>query len=229
MVADIVRRQIHDGDLTGSLDERDLIADFGVSRNTIRDSLAILRDEGLVERSPRVGTHVVARKLEHGLDALLGLKETFRMHGEVTNKVKVATLVDPPRAVARKLQLDDAVQAVYIERLRFLDDEPISLDVTYLAPDLGIPLLDHDLEHNDIFALLEQIAGSPLGRAAMTVEAVDADPHSAAHLEIASGAATLLLERLTHLQADDRPVDLEYIRMRSDRVCLRSTAQRIQE
>lgn len=229
MVADVLRRQIHDGDVAGSLDEPTLIADFGVSRNTIRDALTILRDEGLIERSPRVGTHVVARQLEHGLDALQGLKETFLMHGEVRNTVKVATLVDPPRAVARKLALDDGEQAVYIERLRFLDDEPISLDVTYLVPDLGIPLIQHDLEHNDVFALLEQIAGERLGRATMTVEAVNADPHSAAHLEIASGAAMLLLERLTHLQAEDRPVDLEYIRMRSDRVCLRSTARRTQE
>lgn len=228
MVADVLRRQIHDGDIVGALDERALITDFGVSRNTIRDALGILTDEGLIERAPRVGTHVVARKLDHGLDALLGLKETLRMHGEVRNAVKVATLVDAPRAVARRLQLGDDAQAVYIERLRYLDDEPISLDITYLVPDLGIPLLEHDLESTDVFVLLEQIAGRPLGHASMTVEAVDADPHSAAHLEIASGSALLLLERLTHLADGDRPVDLEYIRMRSDRICLRSTAQRRQ-
>jgi GntR family transcriptional regulator len=228
MVADVLRRQIHDGDVVGSLDERSLIDDFRVSRNTIRDALAILTDEGLIDRAPRIGTHIVSRKLEHGLDALQGLQETFRMHGDVRNTVKIATLVDAPRAVARRLRLDDA-QAVYIERLRHLDDEPISLDITYLVPDLGIPLLQHDLENNDVFALLEQISGTPLGHAAMTVEAVDADPHSAAHLEIASGTSLLLLERLTHLADGDRPVDLEYIRMRSDRVCLRSTARRHQE
>ncbi|WGJ85559.1 GntR family transcriptional regulator [Gordonia sp. SMJS1] len=225
MVADVLRRQIHDGDLAESLDERTLIADFNVSRNTIRDALAILTEERLIERAPRIGTHVVARKLDHGLDALQGLKETFRLHGEVRNTVKIATLVDAPRAVARRLQLADA-QAVYIERLRYLDDEPISLDITYLVPDLGIPLLEHDLENNDVFTLLEQIAGGPLGHATMTVEAVDADPHSAAHLEIGSGTSLLLLERLTHLAHESRPVDLEYIRMRSDRVCLRSTARR---
>ena len=147
------------------------------------------------------------------------------MHGEVRNTLKIATLVDAPRAVARRLQLVDA-QAVYIERLRYLDDEPISLDITYLVPDLGIPLLEHDLENNDVFTLLEQISGGPLGHATMTVEAVDADPHSAAHLEIGSGTSLLLLERLTHLAHESRPVDLEYIRMRSDRVCLRSTARR---
>ena len=60
----------------------------------------------------------------------------------------------------------------------------------------------------------------------MTVEAIAADPHTAAHLEVASGSPLLFLERLTHLGDDARPVDLEYIRMRSDRVGLRSTARR---
>lgn len=228
MVADVVRRQINDGELVGTLDEAVLIEDFSVSRNTIRDALAILRDEGLIERSPRVGTHVVARKLDHGLDALLGLKETFVPHGEVRNVVRIATIVAPPRAVARKLRLDAGEDAVYVERLRYLDDEPLSLDITYLVPDLGTPLIGEDLEHNDIFALLEEISGARLGRATMTVEAAAADPHSAAQLEIASGAPILLLERLTHLESGDRPVDLEYIRMRSDRVSLRSTAHRSQ-
>ncbi|WP_246221842.1 MULTISPECIES: GntR family transcriptional regulator [Gordonia] len=225
MVADVLRRGIHDGDIAGSLDERALIVDFNVSRNTIREALAILSGEGLIDRAPRVGTHVVARKLDHGLDALQGLQETFVHVGEVHNVVRVATLVDPPRAVAGKLGLG-TTQAVYIERIRHLDDEPISLDVTYLVPDLGIPLLDHDLEANDVFVLLEMIAGETLHHASMTVEAIAADPHTAAQLEVGSGSPLLLLERLTHLGAARRPVDLEYIRMRSDRICLRSTAQR---
>lgn len=102
MVADVVRRQINDGELVGTLDEAVLIEDFSVSRNTIRDALAILRDEGLIERSPRVGTHVVARKLDHGLDALLGLKETFVPHGEVRNVVRIATIVTPPTRGGQK-------------------------------------------------------------------------------------------------------------------------------
>lgn len=39
VVADILRRQIHTGEITESLDERQLIDDFNVSRNTIREAL----------------------------------------------------------------------------------------------------------------------------------------------------------------------------------------------
>lgn len=49
-VAAVLRREIYDGHLTGRLpSEADLAARFEVTRDpTIRDALAILRDEGLV-------------------------------------------------------------------------------------------------------------------------------------------------------------------------------------
>jgi len=54
------------------------------------------------------------------------------------------------------------------------------------------------------------------------MEAVSADPHSAATLQVPDGAALLMLERLTTLD-DGRPVDLEYIRMRGDRITMRGS------
>ncbi|MFW0789138.1 GntR family transcriptional regulator [Gordonia sp. CPCC 205333] len=226
VVSDVLRRGIDRGEHTGSLHERNLCAEFGASRNTIRDALAILAAEGLIDRAPRVGTHVVRRKAEHGLDALRGLKETLRDHGEVRNEVRVATLLRPPAAVARRLRLDAGADAVYIERIRLLDDEPVSLDLTYLVPDLGIPLLTHDIENTDVFTLLEEISGQRLHSARQSVEAANADPHSAANLDVPPGSALLLLERLTSLGPEARPVDLEYIRLRSDRISLHATALR---
>lgn len=85
--------------------------------------------------------------------------------------------------------------------------------------DLGTGLLGCDLEHTDVFRLLESLAGQPLGTAEITLEAVNADAHSAAVLEAPRGSAVLMLERLTHL-ADGRPVDLEFIRFRGDRIAM---------
>jgi hypothetical protein len=43
-----------------------------------------------VARRPGVGTLVVAHKYPHGLDRLMGLAETLREHGRVTNEVRTA-------------------------------------------------------------------------------------------------------------------------------------------
>ncbi|MEU1206338.1 GntR family transcriptional regulator [Nocardia sp. NPDC005825] len=222
-VADVLRQQIHASAFDNALPaEAALSAEFGVSRNTVRDALALLKDEGLIERAPKIGTHVARRKYDHGLDALLGLKETLRGHGEVRNEVRAARRVTPPPAVARKLRLEPGEQAVYIERLRWFGDLPLSLDLTYLVPGIGDEVVTRDLETNDVFALIEQISGGPLGSAELALEAITADAHSAMTLQMPEGGALLLLERLTSLE-DGRPVDLEYIRMRGDRITMRGS------
>jgi GntR family transcriptional regulator len=220
-VADVLRHQILDGAfVTGSLPREDLLArDFAVSRNTVREACALLRSEGLVERVPGVGTTVVTAKHRHGLHRLMGLAEIMHGHGEIVNEVRAASLIRPPSAVAHRLRIPDGERVVYIERERRLDAVPLSLDLTYLPRDVGEPLLSEDLARQDIFGLIERITGQHLGAADVSVEAVNADAHSAALLDTPDRAALLMVERLTHL-ADGRPVDLEWIRFRGDRITM---------
>jgi GntR family transcriptional regulator len=226
LVADVLRHQIHAGGYPDALpSEAELAAEFFVSRNTVREALAALKDEGIIDRGPRTGTHVAIRKYDHGLDALVGLKETFKGYGEIRNEVRAAMTVSAPPSVANRLRLSPGERVVFIERLRYLGDLPLSLDMTYLTPDVGNQVLDRELEVNDVFALIEQVTGHRLGAADLAVEAVSADAHSAAILQVPNEAPLLLLERLTHLD-DGRPVDLEYIRMRADRITLRGNLVR---
>lgn len=225
-VADVLRQQVHaDAYPDGLPAEQALAAEFLVSRNTIREALAVLKHEGLIDRGPKVGTHVAQRKYEHGLDTLLGLKETFKNLGEVRNEVRAAMPVTAPPSVARRLRLQPGEQAVFVERLRYLGDLPLSLDQTYLTPHIGARVLGRPLETNDLFALIEEVSGQRLGSAALALEAIPADAHSAATLQVPDGAALLMLERLTSL-ADGTPVDLEYIRMRGDRITMRGNLMR---
>ena len=84
------------------------MAEFFVSRNT--DSRCAHRSEkrGPDRAGPEVGTHVARRKYDHGLDALLGLKETFKNLGEVRNEVRAAMPVTAPPSVASRLRLKPA-------------------------------------------------------------------------------------------------------------------------
>jgi GntR family transcriptional regulator len=226
-LADLLRRQILTGCFpTGTLPhESALGTEYAASRNTVRQALDLLRAEGLVDRLPGVGTVVVARKYPHGLDRLMGLAETLREHGDVTNEVRTMGPTPAPAPVAERLGLPAGADVLYIERLRRLGGLPLSLDLTYVPLDIGTCLLGADLEHTDVFRLLEARTGQPLGHADITLEAVNADAHSAAVLQAPRGAAVLMLERLTHL-ADGRPVDLEFIRFRGDRITMSGQLRR---
>lgn len=155
----------------------------------------------------------------------MGLSEILHDHGDVINEVRTVSSVQPPAAVARRLDLPPDSSVVYIERLRRLNGIPLSLDLTYLSPTVGEPLLHADLESQDIFYLIEQTSGKRLGTAELTVEAVNADPHSAAVLGVPRGTALLMMERLSHFE-DGSPVDLEYIRFRGDRLVIRAETHR---
>lgn len=218
-IADVLRQQILYGALRdGTLPvENALIREFDTTRNTVREALGLLRAEGLVDRVPGIGTFAVCEKYPHGLNTLLGLGETLGGHGQVSNEVRAAGSVSAPPAVARRLGLAEPARVVYLERLRSLNGLVLSLDLTYLHPEFGEALLDEDLAGSDIFVLIEKLSGQRLGAAEVSVEAVNADPHSAALLQVPDGSALLMLERLTHLE-DGRPVDLEYVRFRGDRV-----------
>ncbi|MEV4041604.1 GntR family transcriptional regulator [Streptomyces sp. NPDC049744] len=220
-LADLLRRQLLDDAFPdGTLPHEDILAaDYDTTRNTVRQALDLLRAEGLVARRPGIGTVVVARKYDHGLDRLMGLAETLHEHGRVTNEVRTTVPVPAPAPVAERLRVPRGADVLYVERLRRLNGVPLSLDLTYLPLDIGTALLGADLENTDVFRLLESVTGRPLGHAEITLEAVTADAHSAAVLEAPRGTAVLMLERLTHL-ADGRPVDLEFVRFRGDRIAM---------
>jgi GntR family transcriptional regulator len=227
-VADVLRQQITGGRFGHGLlpDERTLGTELAASRNVIREALGLLRSEGLITRRQGVGTIVVMPKYGHGLDRLAGLAEALTGYGPVTNEVRAARAIsNPPAAVAERLELEPGTEVVYIERLRRLGGLPLSLDTTYLAPDIGAELLGHDLAGRDLFALIEETTGRRLGQAEVSVHAVNAGPGTAGLLGIEPGAAVFAIERLTRL-ADGRPVDAESVHIRADRLMLQATLHR---
>jgi GntR family transcriptional regulator len=115
---------------------------------------------------------------------------------------------------------------VHLERVRRLDGLPVSLDTSYLNAEIARGILQGDLANRDVFALLEEVTGGLLGRAEVAVNAVTADSDTAELLRIPVGAAVFAIERLTFL-ADGRPVDVESLRIRADRMTLRATLHRV--
>lgn len=226
-VADVLRHEVRRGTLpAGLLPAEDRLAqEYGVSRNALRAALDLLRRQGLLERIPGTGTRTCGAVLTHDIDGLRGLAETFEGRGEVRNEVLMRGFVSAPTPVAERLELEPGSDVACIERRRLVDEQPVSIDLTFVVPDLGRTLIEADLAGRDIFALLEEIAGVPLGVADLSIEAFTADAARAELLEIPVGAPVLAVERLTRLR-DGRPVDLEYLHLRGDRITLRSTAVR---
>ncbi|MFC7752507.1 GntR family transcriptional regulator [Tsukamurella soli] len=226
-LADRIRQDVLGGRFAaGALpDEHHLVTEYGASRNAVREALRLLAAEGLLVRRPGFGTRVAAQKFAHSLDRLAGLAETLNHRGGITNEVRSLTWQAAAPDVARRLDVDPGTTVLYLERLRTLDGEPLSVDCSHLTADIGAELVTMDLGSRDVFELIELIVGMPLGVSEVAVHAVNAESDVADVLGLAARDAVFTVDRLTRL-ADGRPVDLETLHIRGDRMSFTSVLHR---
>jgi GntR family transcriptional regulator len=196
--------------------ENEMVRAFGVSRITVRQALTDLQKEGLIFKIHGKGTFVSKPKATQDLRRLEGFGEAMAGSGHETfSRVLGHRVLRAGKLVSARLRIAERDEVMELKRIRFLDREPISLDVTYVPLALGERLVREDLPHRDIFVILENDYGYPLGNADLCIEAVVADTEQAAALKIEEGSPILRIERLT-FTADGTPLDFEFLYYRGD-------------
>ena len=155
-------------------------------------------------------------KATQNLRRLEGFGEAMAGAGHETfSKVLGHRVVRAGKIVGERLRLAERDEVTEIKRIRYLDREPISLDVTYVPLPIGERLVREDLPHRDIFVILENEYGIALGNADLRIESVLADAEVAEALKIEPGSPILRIERLT-FTADNAPLDFEFLYFRGD-------------
>jgi GntR family transcriptional regulator len=218
-IREALRARILDGTYRGDgkmPSESDMVNAFDVSRVTVRQALNDLQKEGLVFKIHGKGTFAARPKAVQNLMRLEGFGEAMSAAGHQTHsKVLGYRVMRPGRHIASRLAIAEDADVMEIRRVRYLDRDPISLDVTYVPADLGRRLVREDLPRRDVFLILENDYGFRLERAELRIEATLADHALAEVLAVSDGAPVLRIERLT-ITAPDRPIDFEYLYYRGD-------------
>lgn len=218
-----IREELRERIYSGSYQPHDrmpsesaLMSQYGVSRITVRQALGNLEKERLIVKVPGKGSFVTSPKPFQELSRLQGFAEAMGALGHETfNKlVSLHTLPASPQVV-EKLQLAAGTPVTEIRRVRYLDRQPVSLDITWLPVHLGERLANEDLATRDIFLILENDYGLPLGHADLAIDATLADAPLAGLLGIRAGAPVLRVDRLTHSK-DGTPLDYEHLYCRAD-------------
>lgn len=218
---ELLRRRIERGEwpvgrqLPG---EPDLCRMFEVSRTVVRQALRDLSDEGIVARRKGKGTFVAEPKIGESLvQRLTGFYQDMqeRGHAPVSQVLKQA-VVHANAKVAGQLGLAPDTQVVEIERLRFVNDEPIVLVTTYLPYPLCARLVEVDLTRQSLYAFLLRECGIELARGRRTIEAWAAGEHEARLLQVPKGAPLIMLKSVSYL-ADGTPIEYYFALHRGDR------------
>ena len=196
--------------------ESELMAQYGVSRITVRQALGDLQSARMIFKVPGKGAFVAEPKPFQELGRLQGFAEAMgsRGHDTFNRLVRLGTVL-AAEGVSDRLGLPRGSRVTEVQRVRFLDGRPVSVDLTWLPVRLGERLVREELVTRDIFLILEHDLATPLGHADLAIDAAAADDELASLLEVDPGSPVLRIERLTH-DRDGRPVDYEHLHCRSD-------------
>jgi GntR family transcriptional regulator len=218
-IKDMLRERILDGSYQPHQQmpsESEMIASFGVSRITVRQALNDLQNEGLIFKIHGKGTFVSKPKAFQNLGKLQGFGEAMRQMGyETFSRVVGIKSIHPAPQVAEKLGLAKRERVTELKRLRFLNREPISFDISYVPLAVGEKLAKEDLATRDVFLILENDYGMALGHADLQIGSALADDVLARQLRVEEGSPVLFIERLTHT-LDGKPIDYEHLFYRGD-------------
>ena len=204
--AERVRRQLLDriehgllrpGERLGA--ERELAAEIGVSRSTVRQALAVLESAGAVRRIPGRGggTFVRAQKVERDLSRVVGVPALLRAQGMTSGSRIMSTAIEQAdEETAMALELGPGAYVVDVVRIRLADGLPISLEHVRLPAERFPRLLDLPLG-GSLYDLLEKHYDTAPGEAEEHIEVVAAAEDEASILGTETGAPLLSITRTT--------------------------------
>ena len=198
--------------------ERELCAQFHISRITVRRALNDLIHEGLLYAVQGKGTFVAPHKFR-----VQWAQETAGFHADMarrglTVKVRVLAQVVVPAddRVAAELRLSHNAPVVKIVRLRFVDDKPFDIATNYLPAQLFPGLEREDFTGVSLYALLRAKYGVQLNHGTRLAEAAQCSYEEAKLLRI-KPSVPLLVIHSTMYDTQDRPVEHGVAKQRGDR------------
>jgi GntR family transcriptional regulator len=197
--------------------EAELMLEYAVGRNVVRDCLDLLRQEGLVHRVPGTGTSLVATKAHHRFDRVHAINDAVAPSA-LTGEVLAMTRMTAPRPIATYLGIPAGGECTFLEYTAFIESTPFSVSSSYLPADVGDRLAAASF-HGDFYAFLEA-AGFRVGGGELTVESVLAQHRTAATLRIAVGAPLVMFHRRL-VDGQGRPLEFGYVSCRGDWIALR--------
>jgi DNA-binding GntR family transcriptional regulator len=226
-----VRRRLAAGEWTTGqriAPELALATEYDVSRVTIRQALAELVKDDLLERHRGSGTYVRhhQRPLVYDLNFTVGavaarLRESgFENRAEV---MEVGVINEPPPELRSRLGIAEDTAVVFMVRRVIINDEPAAIYRSWFAAPL-VPELERSPRLNESLSvvLAEDYDLVPV-RSENELEVVRSTREEAALLGT-SGDVPLLVVTATTFLRDDRPLEYSQIVWLGDRVRFHVTA-----
>jgi GntR family transcriptional regulator len=201
-IAETLRERIRVGELPSGArldNQRQLAKSFGVTLMTLRQALELLEREHLITRRHGLGTFVAAPSIDYDILQLRRFAGDLSAKGErVATRLLGTRFAAADRRVAEALRLTGPPRVLVLERLRLVDEHPMSLQRSFLPSPLGDEVIRADLALTPLHQVLEFKLGVVITRASETVSAVRLGRREARDLGCRAGEPAFESERVSY-------------------------------
>jgi GntR family transcriptional regulator len=183
--------------------ERQLSADLGVSRLTVRAALDDLVREGYLVRRRGSGTFVSEPKIAQEL-TMTSFTEDMQRRGMQPGSRTVELKVVPAGArLGRLLHVSPSEPVVVAKRLRLADRETMAIETLHVREALVPGLSAKDLEERSFYELLRDRYGVVVGGGMQTIEPTVTNEEESDALGVPLHSPAFLFERFSRSDAGE--------------------------
>lgn len=188
--------------------EGDVARVLGISKMPVRQAFQKLRSEGLLVIAKGKRPVVGSGRVPWNFQQLRGFSEEMRRRGLVPSAQLLSlNLREPELEVAQALKLTPSEQVYSINRLRFVNAEPVAVVSSFLPARIFAGIDKQDLEKRSLYDIFEHTYNRKLHWAEESIGALIASGDDARLLQAEPGSALLLIKETTY---DSQSIPIEY-------------------
>jgi len=199
-VREAILEMINNSDFMSKLpSENELATQMGISRNTVREVLKALENEGLVISRHGIGTFVTKyngnNNIQYNISSLDSTTTIIEKHGYKPGTIGAYfdTRISS-KEVSEKLGSNDPQKVLYIERVRTADNEPLVFVEDYITYTDGMYEEFANNPTTSLFKFMDNY--TPVSFSSCSIHAVLSNERLMDKLELKEPKALLLLQQI---------------------------------
>ncbi|WP_391558127.1 GntR family transcriptional regulator [Robertmurraya sp.] len=196
-IADQLESDIRDGkfDVTKKLPtEEELMKSFEVSRNTIRKAITQLVNRGYIYQVQGSGMFLRDKSVTDyiNLGSLRGLTKDLTSK-TIDTQILDLRVIEADEDTAQKIRCEKGAKLYFCKRLRVVDGEPFSIEISYFKKDI-VPYLNEDIAKTSIYSYLIEDLKLQISFADKVVNCEKIDEEKAKLLNVKPEDPALIIE-----------------------------------
>lgn len=198
--------------------QKELGSQFGVNRHTVRQALALLKDEGLLRVDRGLGAFIADAPTRYPMGQRVRYDESLQAQGHTSrDQLLSATEVRANENVADRLDISLGESAIQVEFLGLADDRPLIITTSYFPSQRCPNLLTHISETQSLARLMREVYGYDHIRQQTSVSTRMVRSSDAKLLQVSLNQPILLVQA-TNVNQHTEVIEYTVTRFRGDGV-----------